>query len=186
VLLGGSGFVASCAPLSGDSRATPPTASVLVVEFADFQCPACRRFALNHWPSVQARFGDSVALVFRHWPQAYHPHAYGAAIAAVCAGQQGRFAHIHNLFYLEQEMIGRKSFLAFAAASGVQDLAAFAKCATGPEARAIVDADIGAARAIGGTGTPTLVINGVRHRLRADTTWLPRLVDSLLREAARR
>jgi len=168
--------IAAC----GNDESARHQASVSVVEFADFQCPACRRFALLHWPSVKARFGDAVELSFRHWPQSYHGYAYSAAIAAVCAGNQDRFVQIHDLFYLEQPAIGHKPFREFARESGVKDLQKFERCLGSSDARAIVDDDIRAALEVGGVGTPTLLIDGVKYRLRADTSWLPHLIDSLL------
>ena len=167
-------LVASC-------KLDKPKNSLTVIEFGDFQCTACRRLALVHWPAVKAQFGDRVTLLYRHWPQRYHPHAYQAAVAAVCAGEQGHFSAIHDLFYREQALIGVVSFREFARRSGVPNVHAFDRCVAGPNAKAIVDTDIRAAEQSGGEGTPALLINGIRYRLRSDTTWLPRIIDSLLR-----
>ena len=104
------------------TRAQPQAPKLEVVEFAAFQCPSCRRFALLYWPAVQARLGNKVDLRFRHWPQSYHRDAFGAALAAVCAGRHGRFQGMHDLLFREQDLIGRKSFESFARESGIRNL----------------------------------------------------------------
>ncbi len=133
---------------------------VTIVEFADFQCPACRRFARESLRQIERVFGDTVALVFRHWPLPYHPFAYSAARAAECAGAQGRFDSAHDLLYQYQDSLGSKPFHEIARDAGVLDLSQFDKCMRGPERLPVIDADIGAARALGATGTPTIIVNG--------------------------
>jgi hypothetical protein len=155
-------------------------ALVSIVEFGDFQCPSCRRFALVHWPTVNRRFGDSVSLTFRHWPQPYHRHAYDAAVAAECAKREGRFQQMHDALYLEQERIGTKSMVDFAVTAGIIDTRSFRTCLASAASRLVVERDIEDARKTGGVATPTLLIDGVVYRLRSDTAWLPALVDSLL------
>lgn len=69
----------------------PVSAAVTIVEFGDFECPACRQ---AH-PAVQfllSHFGQRVRFVFRHFPlREVHPHAELAAEAAEAAGAQGKF-----------------------------------------------------------------------------------------------
>jgi len=121
-----------------------------------------------------------LSIEYRHWPQPYQAFAHDAAVAAVCAGEQGRFDQMHDLLYLKQAEFGVESFHPFATEIGIRDLRRFDACLRSSSARSVADADVRAAREIGGAGTPTLVIDGVVHRLRADTTWQPRPLDSLL------
>jgi len=53
-------------------RTGPLHAAVTVLEFADFECPACRRLATGGLAGVKAEVGTDVAVVFRHWPLTYH------------------------------------------------------------------------------------------------------------------
>ena len=101
------------------------SAPVTIVEFADFECPACRRFVTKALDPVRREFPDQVSVVFRHWPLTYHHFAYPAARAAECAGAQGRFEAFYNSLYKSQDSLGVKTFDDFAATSGVPDLSAY-------------------------------------------------------------
>jgi protein-disulfide isomerase len=166
--------------LAGGKRIGPENAHITILEFADFQCPACRHFAMQVWPAARAKYGDSVALVFRHWPLSYHKHAYVAAIAADCAAVQGSFSTFHDLLFSQQDSIGVKPMQAFAREASVVDLDAFEECALRSAPVGSIEADIRAARSAGGRGTPTLIINGHRYPMQRDSLWLPSLIDSLL------
>jgi protein-disulfide isomerase len=166
--------------LAGGKRLGSPLAPVTILEFADFQCPACRTFAIRDWPRIRALFSDRVALVFRHWPLNSHPFAYAAAIASECAHDQGKFFEFHDGLFMRQKEIGVRPMTAFALEAGVADIPRFEKCASREGPLPSIEADIAAAKAVGGRGTPTLVVNGTRYNLRSDSAWLPRLVDPLL------
>lgn len=56
-----------------------PSAKVTVVVFADFECPACRDFALNSLNPVLVKFPNQVSVLYRHWPLTYHRFAVAAA-----------------------------------------------------------------------------------------------------------
>ena len=76
-------------------------ARVTIVEYGDFQCPACRAVE----PGVRmvlAHAAHAVRLVYRHYPvESAHPHALMAAEAAEAAGAQGRFWEMHDLLLQE-------------------------------------------------------------------------------------
>lgn len=89
----------SNAPIKGS-----PDATVVVVEFSDFQCPFCQRWYLNTLPEIERQIGDEVALVFLHFPiTQLHPNAPTAHAAAECAGQQGKFWEMHDLLFETQD-----------------------------------------------------------------------------------
>jgi len=79
---------------------------VTIVEFGDFQCPACRDFARSALRGALAAFPQELQVLYRHWPLTYHEHAYAAALAAECAAAQGRFKEYHDLLHLKQDSIG--------------------------------------------------------------------------------
>ena len=158
-------------------RFGPRDADVTVVVFSDFECPMCRTFATETYPRFAAGFAGTTALVYRHWPLSKHRLAYPAAKASECAASQGRFREFHDLIYREQNSLGLRTFRQFAMDAGVRELDAFDECYASVEEVAAIQRDIEAVRQIGGTGTPTVVVNG----------WLlrggvgPELLDSIAR-----
>lgn len=157
-------------------------APVTILEFADFECPICRSFTTGPLRGVEARYGDSLRIVFRHWPLSYHRFAYPAARAAECAAAQGRFFPYHDLLYQKQDSLGLKSFLSFAVESGVPDTAAFRKCNSTSDSIPEVSRDIAAAKQAGGTGTPTILVNGNRLPGAPDSTTFDSVVTAAMRE----
>jgi protein-disulfide isomerase len=138
----------------------PADAPVTVVEFSDFQCPFCSR-AVPVMKALHARYPDDVRIVYRHLPLSFHAQAREAAIAAVCADDQGHFWDYHDLLFENQEDLEREAFVAHAEALDL-DLDRFEACLDSDDAAATVDADLRAAEAAGATGTPTFYINGIK------------------------
>ncbi len=155
------------------------TARVTLVEFADFQCPVCGTFARGALRSARIRYGDSLAVVFRHWPLPYHPLAYSAAHAAECAGAQGRFTEFADALFDQQDSLGVKSFADFAADAGVADLRQFVACGSTNDKVPSVERDMKAALALRSHGTPTIIINGEMLNGVPDSIQL----DALIRKA---
>jgi protein-disulfide isomerase len=156
-----------------------PRAPVAIVEFADFECPACRVFALGTLRALRSQRSEQVSVVFRHWPLTQHRFAMAAASAAECASAQGRFEAIHDLLYLKQDSLGFKNFQDFARESGVPDLNAFSVCMADSTVRRPIDRDVRAIAANKGLGTPTIIVNGVLLGGVPDSARMFRIVDSL-------
>jgi protein-disulfide isomerase len=87
--------------MAGDPYKGNPQAKLVVVEFSDFQCPACRKHALEVQPAVDKEFVDTgkIQWVFKHLPLQAHPQAPTAAAAAECAGDQGKFWEMYHLLF---------------------------------------------------------------------------------------
>jgi protein-disulfide isomerase len=105
-----------------------------VIEFTDFQCPACAQHALEIQPVLDETFVDSgeIMWVFKNLPLGEHPHAPAAAVAAECAGEQNAFWEMHHrLFETQDEWSAEDNvdqiFLAEAEALGL-DMTAFSTC----------------------------------------------------------
>ena len=136
-----------------------PAAAVTLVEFTDYQCPFCRRFHERTWPELKKKYVDTglVRFVVRDLPLPFHDEAEPAAIAARCAGQQGRFwAVFESLFTSKEPMsadAARKAALAAGAAAPELD-----HCIASPAVRQAIAADAAEAERIGVTGTPGFVI----------------------------
>jgi len=85
--------------------AGPEDAAVTLVEFADFQCPACARFYSFSGRLIKQNYVDgagSVRWIYYDFPLDQHPHAVPAAQAARCAGEQDRFWPMHDLIFAGQ------------------------------------------------------------------------------------
>jgi protein-disulfide isomerase len=144
-----------------------PDAPVTIVEFADFLCPACRSFNAVTGKSVRRDFaGPDGPLRWINYDFPLNQASWAPALAARCAGQQGRYWELHDLLYARVEDWGTESnpngkFIDFAESIGL-DEDAFRACLSD---RAGLQ-EVGSARrygeSIGVNSTPTLFINGRR------------------------
>ncbi len=85
-----------------------PLAKVTLVEYGDFQCPACRVYA----PTVKnlsTEFGDQLRVVYRHFPLVQHKQAPLAGQASEAAALQGKFWEMHDILYEKQNEWAGKS-----------------------------------------------------------------------------
>ena len=133
-------------------------ALVTLVEFSDFQCPYCARLR-GTVEALVAAYPEDVRLVFRNYPLDFHPHAKGAALAALCAHAQGKFWAMHDGLFQHQGQLGDALYDKLAAEIGL-DVARFDACRVAPGTLARLEADMAAAQEVGVTGTPALFING--------------------------
>lgn len=82
-------------------RRGPDDAKVSIVEFSDFECPACRAAEATLRGLLDAHKTD-VRFSFKHFPLSIHEWARPAALAAECAGRQGKFWPYHDMLYDHQ------------------------------------------------------------------------------------
>lgn len=118
---GDAGVSAAISPIGeGDWTKGNPDAAVTLVEYSDFQCPACR----SYFPIVQAltgEFGNEVLFAYRHLPLTQiHFNAEAAARAANAAGEQGKFWEMHDMLFQNQPVWASSAdaesiFIAYAA-----------------------------------------------------------------------
>lgn len=147
-----------------------PDAPITIIEFADFQCPACRESAF-HLRSALFEFRDDVALYFMNFPldntintnlqRQIHMQAGPAARAAVCAQEFGDFWSYHDDLFRDQPRLGRNLFLKLAADRG-WDMDAFAQCLDGDASLERVKRDVEAGMNISVPSTPSIFVNGRR------------------------
>lgn len=141
----------------------PADAEVVLVEFFDFQCPACRRLSLS-LDSILARGTPSVRVVRRHYPLSnIHPHARELAIVGECVRRQGAFEAYYLNVFAAQALIGTAEWVGpmSLVPPGI-DTATVRRCVTEGEGAAVVEFDIAAGDRLGIRGTPTFIINGRR------------------------
>lgn len=138
-------------------------AAVTIEEFADFQCPPCRRLH-PELKLIEAEYGSRLRVIFRHLPLSIHEHAVEAAHAAEAAGLQNRFWEMHDLLFERQRQWSEAAdvsalFNDYARELGL-DVERFKKEMGGAEASARVVLDQNRAQSVGISGTPTLFLNG--------------------------
>lgn len=154
----------------------PEEAPLRVIVFSDFECPACRQFALETFPGLLREYPGRVGLTYRHFPLQQHRFSYHAARASECASAQGAFIVLHDLLFANQDSLGLKSLRDLAAEGGIPDIDAFDACLWSDAPVPTIDRDVEAARSLGALGTPTIIINGTLLRS-ADR----HLIDSIAR-----
>jgi len=163
------------APSVGNS-----TATVTVVEFADFECPVCRQLH-DQLKTVLPNY-TQVKFYFKDFPiEQIHPWAKTAALAGRCAFNQkpNTFWKLYDGFYDSQDLISAANVwdkaVDFAGQAGL-DQAAFKSCLASPETAAAVDASVVNARQLEVTSTPTIFVNG-RRVVGADTATIERYIQ---------
>lgn len=145
-----------------------PDAELTIVEFADFQCPACGLSAFHLRPTL-FEFEQDVKVVFMNYPldsninpsmqTQLHSQAGNAAKAGVCAEKFGDFWSYHDELFRNQAIISPQIFTRTAADLG-WDEREFAECILSEEVHDRVVDDLAKGRAAQVGSTPTLYING--------------------------
>ncbi|MSQ29585.1 MAG: hypothetical protein EXR68_03745 [Dehalococcoidia bacterium] len=148
-----------------------PDASVKLIEFADFQCPFCKRFADDGGKKLLEEFVNKGTVSLQFVSFAFlGEESRRAAEAAECAADQGRFWDYHDLLYLRQGAENSKVFSAgnlkrFAAELKTHfsdfDTGKFVRCLDDGAKRATVEQQTKQASDAGVKSTPSFLINGV-------------------------
>lgn len=136
----------------------PEDAPITIIEFSDFRCPYCGRFAATTFDPLMEQYGDQIRFVYRDFP-VLGDLSFKAAEAAECADEQGAFWPYHDLLFANQQSLTLDSFVSFAEQLEL-DVETFQSCLENETYRDEVLADFNAARDLGATGTPAFFING--------------------------
>jgi protein-disulfide isomerase len=135
-------------------------AKVTLIEFSDYQCPFCARFMRATLPRLIKEYVETgkVRYVFRDFPiQSIHRAAMGAATAARCAGEQGKYWEVHDELFAAQKQLARKDWAALTEAVTL-DREAFAACLESDRYKGAIGKDLLAGRRAGVRGTPTFFL----------------------------
>jgi protein-disulfide isomerase len=143
------------APVTG-----PKDAPVTIVEFSDFQCPFCAKGAevLNQ---IKKKYGRKVRVAFKNFPLPFHNHAEKAAVAGLCAHEQGPdfFWKMHDEMFANQDSLDNEGLKKLAKKIGLK-ADGFEKCLSENRYLQQVQADMEEGRRIKVKSTPTFFING--------------------------
>ena len=144
-----------------------PEAPVTVYEMSDFQCPYCRRFALETFRAIEQEYitPGRVRWVFVNFPlTSIHANAVAAAGTALCAARQGAFWPVHDLLYQYQDTWAPLKepgpfFLSLADSAGISK-PKLLECVKSPTTEAELRYEAEGAERAGATSTPTFYIEG--------------------------
>ncbi|MFZ3554921.1 DsbA family protein [Streptomyces sp. BH055] len=139
-------------------------APVVLIEYADFKCGYCGKFARDTEPDLVKKYVDdgTLRIEWRNFP-IFGADSQSAARAAWAAGEQGRFWQFHKAAYADgakDKGFGADRLDALAREAGVKDLDRFRTDREGKAAQAAVKQDSDEAYALGATSTPSFLING--------------------------
>jgi protein-disulfide isomerase len=144
-----------------------PTAPITVYEMSDFQCPYCRRHAVDVFPTLEQEYVKTgkVRWIFINFPlTSIHPNAAAAAELALCGARQGKFWPLHDLLFKYQDtwapLKEPAPFLLSLADSAHIPRPPMEACLTGGSARPELEADASGANRAGAQSTPTFYIEG--------------------------
>ncbi len=138
----------------------PQDAKVTVVEFSDFECPACKE-AEPTVEQILAKYKDKIRFVYRHFPLPQHTDAFAAAEAAEAAALQGKFWEMHNLLFEKSPALSMDDLKTYAKDLGL-NTEKFNKDLDSDAVRQRVLADQADGNKAGISATPTFFINGTR------------------------
>ena len=145
------------------------SAKVKLVEFSDFQCPACK----SAEPAIKQtllKYPNDLQFIYRHFPLPQHANAREAAYFAEAAGEQGKFWEMHDRIFETQSQwsdIGDSTefFLGLARDLNL-DEAKLQEVLEKNTFKSKIDSDVAEGRSLGVNSTPTFFVNGRKVNLR--------------------
>ena len=98
-------------------------APVTLIEYSDFTCGYCLKFFRETWPRLQAKYVETgkVRFLYRDYPRADRGPGLDAAVAARCAGDQGRYWAMHDRLFAEGGRLDEAAFTRYAKAIGLSE-----------------------------------------------------------------
>ncbi len=133
-------------------------APVMIVEFADFECPFCQQMQ-PQIDKLLKEYDGKVAFVMKDMPLSIHPRAEKAAEAARCANDQGAFWPYHDILFHDRNNLEIPQLKEAARGLGL-DAARFNQCLDSGQQAAAIQKDFVQSQQLGLTGTPSFFING--------------------------
>jgi len=152
------------APISAtDHVRGPEDARVTLIEYSDFQCPACQAYH----PLIEKIFASSTIpfrMVYRHYPLPQHPNAFISAQASEAAALQGKFWEMQNLIFTyhtewTELKDPRDVFVGYAQRIGL-NVISFKNDMNGTFTKDAVSKQLAEGQSIGVNSTPTFFLNG--------------------------
>lgn len=149
--------------LSGALILGSSEAKLAIVEFSDYECPFCKKHQGEVKPAIRKAFVDTgkAKYIVLNLPLSIHPNAPRAAAAGSCAGEQGRYAEMHERLFQPQRGLSQTDLLNDASELGL-DLARFESCLLGG-AKAKLERQSAVARQLGIIATPGFILGTIQR-----------------------
>jgi protein-disulfide isomerase len=151
-------------PFIGDEKA-----QIAIVEFSDFECPYCRKHKQTTLPALAKSYVESgqVRYYFVDYPLSFHPQAMSAAVAGVCAHQQGAFWKMHDALFGNQNSLGSELYLKLAGDLSL-NREKFEACLANPKTKQKVAQHAELADQAGVQGTPAFLVGRLKNGVLTD------------------
>lgn len=152
-------FLVGDAPTRGNKNA-----KVAVVEFTDFECPYCGRHHRQTFSRLDSDYisTDKIQYIAKDFPLSFHTNGVSSAVAARCAGEQGKYWDMHHALFENQRKLSDSLYKTQADLLGL-DASAFAQCLQDPEQKKRVNQDIDNGERYGVRGTPAFLIGTIEQ-----------------------
>jgi protein-disulfide isomerase len=136
------------------------SAKVTIVEYSDFQCPFCSRGA-QIMSDLKKKYGDNIQIAFKNFPLPFHNQAEGAAVAGLCANEQGSqfFWKMHDAMFAAQDQLDIESLKKLGTKLGLKN-PAYEQCLTSNKYLDQVKKDMEEGKSFKVKSTPTFFVNG--------------------------
>lgn len=158
-------LVQSSDPLAPRTKGVA-SAPVTVYEMSDFQCPYCRQFARDAFPTIEKEYiaTGKVRWIYINFPLPIHKNAPPAAEFAMCAARQGKFWPAHDILFRQQtrwaDLDSPSQYFLGLADSLRIDRSRVRTCLESGETRKEIEDDAAGAMKAGANSTPTFYIEG--------------------------
>jgi protein-disulfide isomerase len=142
-------------PVIGEAKAT-----ITLIEFSDYQCPYCSRHYRDVMPQIVADYVDTGKVkyvMFENPISSLHKNAYNASLAALCAGDQGKYWEMHDIMFANQKELGVDGLKSFAASIGLNS-SEFDTCLDSKKHEKQINSNLATATKLGVQGTPGFVL----------------------------
>jgi protein-disulfide isomerase len=163
----------------GDSPVRgPANALVTIVEFSDYQCPFCSR-ANATIQQLEKDYEGKIRVVMKQHPLDFHPRAKPSALAALAAGEQGKYWEMHDKMFANQQQIEDANHEQYARDLGL-NVDKWKADLQSPKFQTSISNDTALAMQLGATGTPAFFINGKKITGAQPIENFKRLIDAEL------
>jgi protein-disulfide isomerase len=138
-------------------------APLMLVEYTDYQCPFCQQFHNTSYAQIKTNYIDTgkIKFVSRDFPLGFHENAMRGAVAARCAGEQGKYWELRHAMIVNASQLQPDKIEGYAANNSM-DVNKFKACVAADKFKASIDKDIAEGTAAGINGTPSFVLGRVK------------------------